>query len=740
VGNYTIVPVVNDPDGKLINYSVTVNSGTLAIVSAVPVVKLESSANPGPAGSPITFTVRMTTADTCSGAPLGWVRFKMSGEDLGLPAAVVDGVASCTVDNLAPGTYEITAEYFGDNNFGSANATLTPAQAITLDPPSLTLVANGEGSLSIVVSGAPGADYEIDFTENLAEPNWQFLTSGTADDSGYVAFYDTPPAGTVARFYRAFSAFAVTSDHIWKLGVSADAAAPGSLVTLTAKSRPLGVSTNVSAGKVQFKVDGQKCGLPVSLEEGAASFSTDALPVGRHCITIDFADQTDSWQPIEQLSRVVLIDSSPVACEYLLLRNPDSGTKVALSELISQASDADGDQLQLKWFNSTTAAGGTVALRDGVLWYEPPAGLTSGDSFTYLVNDRWGLYATGTVRVAIMMNNQPSPDQLRLDVGNGVYRILFSAIPWRNYTIEYTQGSNSADWHFLGSGTADSFGRLSIDDLSEAGAASREYRLNCALANVIASPFRIAVWTNFITQTNSRISGMWSKRWYPPDWPQSPPVFAWNTNCLIYGVDGFTGISQCNEFEGAPGQIPVTLLTRRHAYTRGHGMGDNGLWTNTVSGKKVWFCSASNRVVEMTIAADFVRAGTFEGNNYDYGLVAFTEDVPADITPMWAMSITDFEIYYYNTEDIPFLWLGTEQTGHCGTESYGCKFSYPLFKGGDSGSPNFIPSPDNKLLFFGGRTTTGPCAQMQADIDVLSSYLGLHTNDYQLRSYEFKRW
>jgi len=205
----------------------------------------------------------------------------------------------------------------------------------------------------------------------------------------------------------------------------------------------------------------------------------------------------------------------------------------------------------------------------------------------------------------------------------------------------------------------------------------------------------------------------------------------------VYGLAGFTAISQCSEFEGAPGQVPVTLVTRRHGFLRGHGVGSVGLQTNGLAGQRVWFCTASNTVVQMTIAAHFVRLVDL----YDYSLVIFTQDVPDSITPISVISVADFEIYYYNTPEIPFLTLGTEQEGHCATGGDPIPpFIYPLFKGGDSGSPNMLPSPDNKLIMFSGRGVSGFSPQVQADIDTLSLYLGLNTNNYHLRWYDLGPW
>jgi hypothetical protein len=143
----------------------------------------------------------------------------------------------------------------------------------------------------------------------------------------------------------------------------------------------------------------------------------------------------------------------------------------------------------------------------------------------------------------------------------------------------------------------------------------------------------------------------------------------------------------------------------------------------------------------MTVAAHAVRTAGVGGNGFDYGIVVFTEDVPDSITPLEVMSASDFAIYYYNTEDIPFLWFGTEQNGHYAAAAGGSPmFEYPLFKGGDSGSPNMIPSPDNKLVFFSGRQSSGPTSAMQADIDALSILVGINPNAYRLQWYDMSPW
>jgi hypothetical protein len=278
-----------------------------------------------------------------------------------------------------------------------------------------------------------------------------------------------------------------------------------------------------------------------------------------------------------------------------------------------------------------------------------------------------------------------------------------------------------------------------VDTLPQ-GVMGRYYRAISADSNSPASPFQVDCWNNFITLTNGQLMDIWAQRSLPSGWPAVPPVLAWDTNCLIYGLVGFTAISQCNQFEGSLGEVPATLISRRHAYVRGHGMGDNGLRTN-LFGQKVWFYTASNTIVEMVVAADLIRAGTFNGQYYDYGLLIFTQDVPDGITPISVMSAEDFATLYFPTPQIPYLVLGTEQSGHVATFGDPIQpFVYPLWKGGDSGSPNFIISPDNKLVMIGGRGCSTITAQLAEDVEALTQCLGLNPADYQLHWYDLSPW
>ena len=193
-------------------------------------------------------------------------------------------------------------------------------------------------------------------------------------------------------------------------------------------------------------------------------------------------------------------------------------------------------------------------------------------------------------------------------------------------------------------------------------------------------------------------------------------------------MKGATALSPCWEVEGAPGQVPVTALTRRHAYARGHGMGPDGFNT-AFAGKRVWFLTTNNSVIQATVVRDVVRSAA-GGANRDYTILLFKQDLPAGIEPLRVIAATNLAAKYSWLAGAPHPLFKSEQTGQVSTEIPG--FTVNTWKGGDSGSPDMLPLP-NELVFLNGRSTSGPSPEMQADMDHLCELEHLDPKKYQLQ-------
>jgi hypothetical protein len=241
------------------------------------------------------------------------------------------------------------------------------------------------------------------------------------------------------------------------------------------------------------------------------------------------------------------------------------------------------------------------------------------------------------------------------------------------------------------------------------------------------------VWTNFIAHTNGRSTHLWSERSHPPGWPTNaaPPTLVWNTNSLLWGMKGMTAISQCWQGEGYDGQVPITALTRRHGYTRGHGMAPEGVCTNW-TGKKVWFVTAKNERVEAIVARAIVSL-----SHGDYTILVFRQDLPRTIEPLRVVDVSELRRRYPSWGGAPRPVCEVEQPGQVNPSIPG--FTVSAWKGGDSGSPDLWPL-GNELVFYGGRSTASPSLRMQADVDKLCLLEGLDPWAYQFRWVDLSRF
>lgn len=309
--------------------------------------------------------------------------------------------------------------------------------------------------------------------------------------------------------------------------------------------------------------------------------------------------------------------------------------------------------------------------------------------------------------------------------GPGVYRLV-TALQTNRIPNLYWSGTNDIE--------------IDTNRVPPAIAARiRERRKNQYLTNVVTltnaefayflpGSLNCTVWTNLIALTNGRNLALWSTRVHPPGWPTNAgPVVKWNPSCVAWGMKGLTALSPCWEQEGYSGQAPVTALTRRHGYTRGHGMGDDGFRTN-YRGKKVWFVALDDTLVEIQIAREVVRtAATGKG---DYTIVLFKKELPKSIQPVRVISAADMFSKYKAGIGAPYVMFCTEQGGNVSTGVAG--FSVPTYKGGDSGCPNLLPLP-GELAFQGGRSTSPPSREMQADMDELCRLEGVDARQYQMQ-------
>jgi hypothetical protein len=166
-------------------------------------------------------------------------------------------------------------------------------------------------------------------------------------------------------------------------------------------------------------------------------------------------------------------NTAPVAGAGSIARYPTQGVKIALNDLLANATDADGDTLTLSGVGNATPSGAAVSHVGNWVFYTPPASSTSPGSFEYSVVDPFNASHSGTVSVTIKNDTDQTLNIVSIKDLTGKFQIVISGIPGRVYRIQYTDNLSNP-WQLLGSATADSLGRCIIEDA--AGSGARYYR------------------------------------------------------------------------------------------------------------------------------------------------------------------------------------------------------------------------------------------------------------------------
>jgi hypothetical protein len=173
---------------------------------------------------------------------------------------------------------------------------------------------------------------------------------------------------------------------------------------------------------------------------------------------------------------VLALGSPPVANPVAVLRFAEGGVRLNASELTTNDTVALYDSLTVIEVSSNSAAGGAVSLDGSWIYYAPPVGGATNDSFTYTVSDGHCGSALGTVTVQLQADN-PQPSHFAIGrMGDGSLQLTFEGIPGDTYHLEYSDSLSPPNWQVLTNQTADDFGVLQFADWPVTNATGRFYR------------------------------------------------------------------------------------------------------------------------------------------------------------------------------------------------------------------------------------------------------------------------
>ena len=297
VSGHTITAVY----GGDTNFTGSTSSGlTQTVNKGATTTAVSSSPNPSVFGQSVTFTA---TVSSTSGTPSGTVTFKDGATTLGT-GTLSGGTATYSTSSLSVSGHTITAVYGGDTNFtGSTSSGLTQ----TVNKGATTTAVSSSANPSVFgqsvtftatvssTSGTPSGT--VTFKDGATTLGSGTLSGGTAtystsslSVSGHTitAVYggDTNFTGSTSSGLTQTVNKGLTSTNVH---TSHSPSAHGQSVTFTAT---VSAASGTPGGTVTFK-DGATTLGSGTLSGGMASFSTAALGIGNHTITVVYGGDTN---------------------------------------------------------------------------------------------------------------------------------------------------------------------------------------------------------------------------------------------------------------------------------------------------------------------------------------------------------------------------------------------------------------------------------------------------------------
>jgi len=439
------------------NYSITQVAGTLTITTA-----------------PLTITA--VDKSKVYGAALPAFTASYSGfvnSDATNNLTTQVTLATSATSSSPLGTYAITASGAVGTNYSITHV----AGTLTVTAATINITANDNSKAygaGLPVFTASYSGFVLSQTTNDLTSIATLATTATStSDAGTYPITASGASSTNYTFSYVGGTLTITQSLSSGVVISsANPQLPGSDVTFTATLTAVAPGAGTPTGTVNFRIDGSITGSG-TLSGREATFAANNLSHGSHTVVAEYAGDTNFAGTTNALAQNQVINTPPVAGNLTIQRNPLLSVKVRLSTLLTNASDADGDPLNMT-VSSVSASNATVTVSGGWVFYTPAVGFTNADSFTYTITDGQGGSATGTVTVAIQVDNAQSQNLTITDLGNGSFLINGSGIPGYTYRLQYSDTIAPFTWQDISNMTADSVGRFGYPDTT--GASTRYYR------------------------------------------------------------------------------------------------------------------------------------------------------------------------------------------------------------------------------------------------------------------------
>ncbi len=300
---------------------------------------LTASPTPSVYGQSITLTATVSAAVANSVAPGGTVEFFSGGSLIG-DAPLTNGVATLSTEALPAGTTSVMAQYMGSSLYGSSGSTASVSVSQASTSTTLTAAPNpaqvGQ-PVTLTASVLPvGADPKslvgtVQFKDGSTSLGSATLVNGIATltttalpagSHSIVAFY----IGNSNQLPSVSSALTVTVQQgvtTTTVTASPNPAPLGTEVTLTATVAPISPATGTPTGTIEFFKGSTSLGA-ATLNNGVATFQTNALPVGTDAITAQYSG--DSTFPTDTSPPANVVIAQANATSTTLAVSPGNAT------------------------------------------------------------------------------------------------------------------------------------------------------------------------------------------------------------------------------------------------------------------------------------------------------------------------------------------------------------------------------------------------------------------------------
>lgn len=396
------------------------------------------------------------------------------------PTGFVSSSANPTVSPTATTTYNLTVTDANGCTAGSSvTVTVNPVPSITLGASPSVISGSTNVALPYTVTTAGPIQYSIVYDSAAHMAGFTDVTLASLPASPITL--EVPSAATAGTYNGTISVQAATGCSSPGTSFTVTVTPASVAVSVLSSSNPSGFndtvmfSTTVSpasaTGTIQFQTNGVNFGAPVALVSGSAnSSSVGSLPRGNHLITALYSGGGIYPAGTNSITQVVT-NHAPVVNGYSYTRNGLKTWKIAVTNILSNVSDADGDTLSLD--NVGTSTNGITLLVSGgyVMYYNTNI---VDDQFTYTVTDGFGGTNTAAITLTAGSSNGLGGQVNVFTITGGSANLSFVGIPGYRYNVQVS--TNLADWSTVWSTNAPAGGAFDFTD-SAAPQPTAYYRL-----------------------------------------------------------------------------------------------------------------------------------------------------------------------------------------------------------------------------------------------------------------------